>query len=332
MPQFRIVDDPDAVNIIFQDADTGLFPDWNRHPQTGHFARALYRAINSERPSYEPRAFCILDGDQPVLLAPAAYRDGAISMFGLPLVLSARGDLGAKRRKKVFALAFEHLAARGNGPAADRALISGPFGGPPQTPSDMACLDRLAAPSTHIHAVAEATLGEETVHKSLRASFRSLVNWGRNQLDIRYINGENPDRGLFERLPEFHTRIAGAGARGSDYWNVFWTEISAGRGELSLGFLKDGTLVSGTAVVDASGIAYYASGVYERDLFDKPLAHYPVYDSIVRAGQRGNTLYDLGEVYPSGSADEKEVQIGFFKKGFASAFRLRTDWNVPLTD
>lgn len=332
MPQLRIVDDPNLVAAIFRDADTDVFPDWNRHPLAGDFTYALYAAINRQRPAYDARNFCILDGDIPVLLAPATHREGTLSMFGLPLVLSARRDLGAKRRKKVFVMAFERLAGEVSGSRPKRALISGVLGAPPESASDLACIDRLAAPSTHIHAVVDVTQGEAAAHKTLRGSFRSLVNWGREQLEMRYVNAATPDRSLFDKLPEFHTRIAGAGVRDAAYWEVFWTEITAGRGELSLGFLDDGSLVSGTTVIDAGGVAYYASGIYDRDRFDKPLAHYPVYDSIIRAGQRGSALYDLGEVFSTGTADEKKVRIGFFKKGFASAFQLRTDWKVPLAD
>ena len=74
------------------------------------------------------------------------------------------------------------------------------------------------------------------------------------QLHMRYVNAENPDRALFDQMPAFHTRVAGAGARGDDYWEVYWNEIVAGRGEVSLGFMDDGALASGTAVIDAGEI------------------------------------------------------------------------------
>ena len=52
--------------------------------------------------------------------------------------------------------------------------------------------------------------------------------------------------------------------------------ISSGRGELVLGYLGE-DLVAGTLVVDGATTALYASGVYDRDRFDKPLAHYPLW-------------------------------------------------------
>ena len=330
MPKLQIVDDPKRVEAAFRDADDRDFPDWNGHPLSGQFSRNLYAAINRQKPRYKLCAFCVVDGDKTVLMAPATYRAGTVSMFGLPMALAARHDLGAKRRKRVFAMAFEHLAAVDQARPPKFALISGCFGSNSQTAADLACIDRLAAPQSHIHAVIDTTQGERAIHREVRASYRSLINWGRAQLQMRYVNAENPDRTLFDQMRAFHTQISGAGARGSEYWEVYWNEIVTGRGEASLGFLDNGALAAGTAVIEAGGVSYYASGVYDREKFDKPLAHYPVYDSIVRAGQRGAILYDLGEVFPTGAADDKEVQIGFFKKGFTGAFRLRTSWSVPL--
>jgi len=331
MPELQIVDDPERVEAAFRDADQRDFPDWNSHPLSGQFSRNLYAAINREKPRHKLCAFCVVDSDKPVLMVPATYRGGTVSMFGLPMALAAQRGLGAKRRKRVFAMAFEHLAAVDLAASPDVALINGCFGSNPQTAADLACIDRLAAPQSHIHAVIDTTQGEKAVHRDVRASYRSLINWGRTQLQMRYVNAKNPDRALFDQMPAFHTHISGAGAHGNEYWEVYWNEIVAGRGEASLGFLGGGTLAAGTAVIDAGGVSYYASGVYDREKFDKPLAHYPVYDSILRAGQRGAILYDLGEVFPADTTDDKEVQIGFFKKGFTGAFRLRTSWSVPLS-
>ena len=84
-------------------------------------------------------------------------------------------------------------------------------------------------------------------------------------------------------------------------------------------------------VADAGGTAYYASGVYDRSRFDKPLGHFPVFDAMIRAGGRGVARFDLGEIVPrTADADDKEVQIGFFKKGFTADFALINIWTVRL--
>ena len=104
--------------------------------------------------------------------------------------------------------------------------------------------------------------------------------------------------------------------------------IAAGGGELALGRLATGELVSGTMVVDGSKVAYYASGVYDRERFDKPMAHYPLYDAILRAGLRGKTTFDLGDIPQIGTVSQKEHAIGYFKRGFATSIETGIVWTL----
>jgi hypothetical protein len=52
---------------------------------------------------------------------------------------------------------------------------------------------------------------------------------------------------------------------------------------------------------------------------------------MVRAGGRGIARFDLGEIVPQTTgADNKEVQIGFFKKGFTADFALINIWTLEF--
>jgi len=329
MGELSIIDDPARAGALSADADA--FPGWNAHPLYGNFGRALGAAVNTERGTYTAFPFAVADGDEVLLLGGATVGGGAVTSFGQPLVLALRGDLGKKRRKRAYALAFDHLRARAAAHGAATIRVLGADSDGPLGDVDLACMDQQAQPEAHIHGVVDTTLPETELHSSLRDSYRSLVNWGRRQMEMQYVNADNADRELFDQYPEFHARIAGGARYGAPYWDVYWNEITNGRGELGLGFLEDGRLVTGTLVVDAAAASYYASGVYERELFDKPLGHFPVFDAMLRAGARGTATFDLGEIFPAGAADEKEVQIGFFKKGFTSTFRLRTHWLVDAS-
>jgi lipid II:glycine glycyltransferase (peptidoglycan interpeptide bridge formation enzyme) len=91
--------------------------------------------------------------------------------------------------------------------------------------------------------------------------------------------------------------------------------IVCGRGDLVLGHYA-GDLVAGTMVMDGGDTAYYASAVYDRKQFDKPLGHAPLFNAIIRAKRRGLEVFDVGEIPLD--ADEKEMSIGYFKQGFTS--------------
>ena len=72
----------------------------------------------------------------------------------------------------------------------------------------------------------------------------------------------------------------------------------------------------------------YAVGVYDRQLFDKPLAHLSLYAAIGHARENGARTFILGErPYPSDSPppSDKELQIAYFKEGFATEL-----WLVPF--
>lgn len=324
--RFHIVESPLTAAGSFADLDPALFPGLEETPLCGGFIRRLYRTIN---PAGHPdRSFIVADEAGPVAAVPCTVQDGAISMFGLPIAIALRRDLDSAAAKATAA-ALEHLDAIG---AADGATVARLRGGEGANlgPIDTACIARLAKPETKMYAVVDLAGGEDAIRRGVRDSYRSLVNWGRKQMTMVYVNRDQPDRSRFEAYPAFHTLIAGPGARGRDYWETVWAEIVGGGAELSLGFMADGTLIAGTLTTFAGDLAYYASGTYDRDRFDKPIGHWPLFDAMVRAAARGLARYDLGEVPPRGAASDKEVQIGFFKKGFTDTIVLRLEWSVPL--
>ncbi len=328
-PRFHIVQAPLTAAGTFADLDPALFPELNGHPLFGDFTRRLYRTIH---PTGHPdRSFLVADEAGPAAAVPCTVQDGEVSMFGLPIPIAPRRDLDPAVAAKAASAALEHLDAIG---AADGAAVARIRGGEMATlgPVDRACVARLAKPETKMHAVVDLAGGEDGIRRGVRDSYRSLVNWGRKQMSMVYVNRDRLDRARFDAYPAFHTRIAGRGARGADYWEIVWAEIAGGGAELSLGHMADGTLIAGTLTTfaGAGAIAYYASGTYDRDRFDKPIAHWPVFDAMTRAAERGIARYDLGEVYPRGATTEKEVRIGFFKKGFADAITLRLEWLAPL--
>ena len=330
MSKLNIIEDSNLVEKLFASADSEHFTAWNTHPLFGVFGRALYKAVNDETGSHTPHYFAVMDENEPLILVPATSNFENVSSFGLPLTLGLRKGGSPRLWKKAFAAAFDHLRYIARHNNAPRIKILGGHSNSPLSLTDIACIDQRARPNTHIHAIVEDVTNEVGVRRQLRDSYRSLVNWGQRQIRPVYVNATDPSRANFDAYRDFHAKVTGSISHGSAYWDIFWQEIIAGHGELSLGFLNDGRLATGTLVIDAEETTYYASGVYDRELFDKPLGHFPVFDSIVRSKSRGLKTYDLGEIFPAGGSSEKEGQIGFFKKGFTSSFRLHTTWTTDV--
>jgi hypothetical protein len=146
-------------------------------------------------------------------------------------------------------------------------------------------------------------------------------------MELRYCNGTNPDRAIFDAYRSLHRTVAGRVTRGDASWDVMFDTLRRGRGELVLASL-DADVVAGLLVVDGSDMCHYASGAYLRSRFDRPLAHWPLMNAIVRAKQRGVRRFELGEVFFPGDATSKEESIGMFKKAFTSRVELRTHWRL----
>lgn len=327
----RLLNTEALTRRLSRGIDAAPFPAWDAHPLFGAFTRALYPNVAKLAKSHRACSFAVTDDDERLLaIAPCTASESGISHYGLPIVLAVARDLAPKMERRAVACALDHIEDLARAcPTATALLLGRAITNPPDALED-ACLARLAHPDVRIHAVAELDGGEAALHRGLRKSFRSLVNWGRENLTMTYVNADNPDRVAFDAFCAFHARVSGGQNYPDAYWQVFWNALTKGRGELSLAGLKDGpSLACATFTADGAQAAYYASGVYDRDLFDKPLAHFPVFDAMARAARRGVATYDLGEIVPRGAgAPDKDVQIGFFKKGFVERCRLTLTWTL----
>ncbi len=290
----------------------------DRHPFTGRFGRRYYPAVGAGQDV--PCGFVVLDGAKPLLYAPATLHEQCVSHHGMALRLFLAEGLGAADVRRTAEVAFAHLEALAPG-----FVIETEAGATLDAIAEC-CLARSAAAAPRITATVSLSSGEPARRSALRKSFRALVNWGRRAITLRYVNGASPDRDAFAHYQRFHRRVAGRVTRPQESWDAMFDVIASGGGELALGHLEDGTLVSATLVVDGSSVSYYASGVYDRERFDKPMAHWPLWNAIERAAARGLALFDLGEVPLPGAATEKEIAIGYFKRGFAMALHPSLVW------
>jgi len=178
----------------------------------------------------------------------------------------------------------------------------------------------------------DLTQTEELIHAGVRKSFKSLINNGRSLIKFQAITKNNPDETAFRAFEDFHLRVAGKKTRSSESWDIQFKMIKAGEAELLMGHMTPYGLVSSALFTDYGPTTSYAVAVYDRDLFDKPLAHANVYEGLLRAKKRGKTIFNLGVMPQEGEATEKEINIGKFKKGFVSALTKFTEWNIPLSE
>jgi len=327
MPRFTAVTaeaDPEAVARV---RDDNAFGRRRAHPY-GEFARVYYPVVQAG--AARDHTFLICDAAGPALLAECSSRDGIVSHFGFPLRLCPRADLEDSAIRAAAAFALKHVGELAVGQGGSEALVSGGAPTGRLGPVDEACLNHGGRPRLAVRAEADLTADADALRRDLRDSYRSLINWGRKNLRPVFVNADNPNRSMASAFGEFHARTAGRVVHRDETWMTVFDRVFAGGGEVVLGYLETGELVSAAVIVDEDDTATYFAAVYDRDRFDKPLAHWPLFEAMLRAKARGRRFFDLGEVHPRGAVSDKEHAIGFFKKGFTSRLVTETVWAVPL--
>jgi hypothetical protein len=169
----------------------------------------------------------------------------------------------------------------------------------------------------------------EKYKAGIRKSYKSLINWGSNNLDIQRVNKESGDFSLLEQFMEFHIKISGRQTRSAASWKLQYDMAKAGGGEMTLAYL-DEKLVAASFFADYVNKTYYFTGVYERELFEHGLSHYMVYDGICQSAARGNSkILTLG-YFDTHETDSKAYNIQFFKKGFSESLEPVIFWTKRL--
>ena len=317
----KLINDQIEIEKIFSDINHDDLPFWNDHPLFGELFRHSEPFARINGREYLP---C------HIALVAATLREREINHYGFPTRIALRRGLTKKEVNNALGIIIEGLRAAAGRDGATALILGGEWGAP-LSEIDNEMIKRMARPSMRIHATSDLSSGSVQIRKHIRKSYRSLINWGKQNLQMRYVSANDQKFDLFETFPDFHRQIAGKQHYGPAFWNTLWSFITQGTAELSLAYHEQNQLVGCVYVADAGKTTYYSMGVFNRNLFNSPLSHFPVFDAMVRASSRGMKIFDLGEIpVKNDGINDKEVQIGFFKRGFASNYNRFTLWELEL--
>ena len=297
---------------------------------SGAHGRRYYQAVRDQSPA--DLSFAIADTAGLMALVEVEVAGGALRRFGFPLEIRLRGDLEPLVLRRVVRDILGELKRLAKEQAATTIAIRTSRALDPDGIVAGQCLGLGGTPGLELRAEADLGIGGKALAEDMRKGHRQQVKWGEKNLAQSFVDAANPDRAAFERFQAFHAEVAGRVTRPAASWDAMFEAITAGKGDLVLGTL-DGLLVAGSLVLDADDTAYYASGVYHRGHFDKPLAHGTVFTSLARAAKRRLRFFDVGELpLPGGEHNDKEVAIGFFKRGFTARTVESTVWTLTVDD
>ena len=319
---FEIIESCDAR---FHQALHLLAPiDDAKHPRHSKFGLSYYPIVLGEK--YKDQSFALYGSDGPLAVALCGTDGVSFSQFGAPIEFFLFDNLPEKLKRRVQSQMINYLISVAKNEEylklADKIK------------STLSQLGEIALagegrPALQVMAAVDLTLEIDEIYSSLRKRYRPFINWGRRNITLDYVNASSLSLEKFREFQEFHRIIAGRSTRSQDSWDVMFSALEEGMGELSLGYL-DGELVSGTLIIDGKDISIYASGVYERSKFDHPISHWPMYDAILRSKRRAKKIFEIGPVDSLSNTSKKEMQIANFKRGFASRLSPELFWLVPV--
>jgi hypothetical protein len=293
---------------------------------TGSFGRRYYPEVFGGE--LVDTSFAVLAASGSGVVVECDILHGVIGRFGNPLRMLPFGEPN-RAKDKAVSRALAHLKVVAESGGADRALVADPDSGATLSDVGVACAAADAVPRPRFVAVVDLSPPEDVLRADVRRRYRSMINRGQRELSMEYCNAEHPDHDVFSSYQEFHKHVAGRVTRPPSSWDVMFSALSQGAGELSVARL-DGKVVAGTMVIDGHVTCSYASGAYERESFDRPLAHWPMMNAILRARARSLRYFDVGEVLLPPDRSEKERSIAFFKRGFTSRIESRLVWEIAF--
>lgn len=175
----------------------------------------------------------------------------------------------------------------------------------------------------------DLTRSEEEIFMCVRKSYKSLINWGRKNLEIKVYDALNITDGVMEAFEDFHIAVARRRTRSHESWMLQAEAIRQGMGYVVFGYLE-GKLVTATLILNGLRECYYGVCVNDRELMARklPIGHYGLYLSILLAKEKGLKVFHFGDV--TDSPDPKVNAIVKYKRGFSNELRTRTICQVEL--
>jgi lipid II:glycine glycyltransferase (peptidoglycan interpeptide bridge formation enzyme) len=266
-----------------------------------------FQSAYHESETFQPFNRVFFVDDEPSLLVRSQIRNGRLSYWGrpakifrLPMLLPQnlrliQGQLKEELAKQsVQTMTLEH----------DDAALS-------------AFWDARISTSFDARGSIDLTQSEENISASVRRSYKSLINWGRNNLTVQIVNQANLTNEAIDQFRDFHIRVAGRQTRSQKTWDVQRELIQENSAFVVNGFL-DTRLVSSILILYGKTDAVYGVAVNDRALMadKKPIGHWPLFRAILEAKTIGMKTFDLGPINTPEGSDDKENNIAKFKKGF----------------
>ena len=159
----------------------------------------------------------------------------------------------------------------------------------------------------------------------IRKSYKSLINWGDRELKKEIYTYTNITKKQIEEFRTLHFDVSGRYTRPIESWNKQFDIIKNNEGFVVLGYYNELLVTAGFFIFNEFS-CIYGSSASKRELFEKPLFHSVMWDSILHAKKIGCNFFDIGEQnldkISQNKLSNKELDIEKFKSGFGGCIKL----------
>lgn len=170
---------------------------------------------------------------------------------------------------------------------------------------------------------------EDEIRMNIRKSYKSLVNWGYKNLDIKIYDSKNIEENVICQFENFHIQVSQRRTRTHESWLLQYEAVKQGMAYIVFGFFRN-KLAAAVLVLNNQTEAYYGVAVNDRELMARnlPVGHAILLEAIFIAKRSGIKKFNLGNV--SSSSDDKLNKIAKYKRGFSSVIETKLAYTLEL--
>lgn len=247
-----------------------------------------------------------------------------LSAFGWPIVVFYHPEATVQERTKIAKIFYKEITKAVSDYKISHIIYRSI--GDLNDPLGHCLLNMGACASPFFTQKIDLTQEKSELWSAIRETYKRHIRWGEKHLNIQIIDSTNSQSlDKFNEYRNLHRIASGRQTRSDKSWELHYEMLRVGEAFLVMGTL-DGRPVTGCVFRVGYGACYYGSGASDRSLFDKPLNHAVMWTGITHAQELKLTSFEVGEVvYPKLNRLErvgdrlptdKEVSIGYYKKGF----------------